>query len=277
VRPTRPPCLPAMLDRDPAPDALRATLNAAQARFDLCIVDTPPAAPEWLTEALAAADLALIPVRPSPDDLRAVGARIAAVNAAREDAGEARRHPPSGLHRGGAAPAAARQRRRRRRDAPTGNSRPAGPRQLSRFGLPGGPPRAGDDRRGGQARRGRRLQAFPVRITALGEIGPTYAFPFSSLPPPPSPLLRDDVWVRRASQEPFRYCRRRRSWKPIQPPGRGGSRPSPRPASSRSAQASIVSMRGLLGRGRRAGTDEDGRESRRLVQKPWRIVAVFST
>lgn len=74
---------PSMLDRDPAPDVLRATLNAAQAQFDLCIIDTPPAAPEWLAEALGAADLVLIPVRPSPDDLRAIGATIAAVNAAR--------------------------------------------------------------------------------------------------------------------------------------------------------------------------------------------------
>ena len=73
---------PAMLDRDPAPHALRTTLNAAQAQFDLCIIDTPPAAPEWLAEALGAADLVLIPVRPSPDDLRAVGATIAAVHAA---------------------------------------------------------------------------------------------------------------------------------------------------------------------------------------------------
>ena len=72
---------PAMLDRDPAPHALRATLNAAQAQFELCIIDTPPAAPEWLADALGAADLVLIPVRPSPDDLRAVGATIAAVNA----------------------------------------------------------------------------------------------------------------------------------------------------------------------------------------------------
>ena len=39
---------PAMLDRDPAPHALRATLDAAKAQFDLCIIDTPPAAPEWL-------------------------------------------------------------------------------------------------------------------------------------------------------------------------------------------------------------------------------------
>ena len=44
-----------MLDRDPRPDMLRATLDAAQKRFDLCIIDTPPAAPEWLAEALASA------------------------------------------------------------------------------------------------------------------------------------------------------------------------------------------------------------------------------
>jgi len=73
---------PAMLDRDPVPEALRATLEAAKAQFDLCIIDTPPAAPGWLSEALNAADLVLIPVKPSPDDLRAVGATIAAVNAA---------------------------------------------------------------------------------------------------------------------------------------------------------------------------------------------------
>ena len=74
---------PSMLDRDPAPDVLRATLNAVQDKFDLSIIDTPPAAPEWLAEALGAADLALIPVRPSPDDLRAVGATITAANTAR--------------------------------------------------------------------------------------------------------------------------------------------------------------------------------------------------
>ena len=74
---------PSMLERDPVPAELAATLSAAKAQFDLCIIDTPPAAPEWLSEALGNADLVLIPVRPSPDDLRAVGATIAAVNEAR--------------------------------------------------------------------------------------------------------------------------------------------------------------------------------------------------
>lgn len=73
---------PMMLASDPLPNALRATLDAAQGRFDLVVIDTPPAAPAWLTETLRAADLALIPVRPSPDDLRAVGATIAALRAA---------------------------------------------------------------------------------------------------------------------------------------------------------------------------------------------------
>ena len=71
---------PSMLDRDPLPGVLRTTLDAARERFDLCIIDTPPAASEWLAEVLAAADLVLIPVRPSPDDLRAVGTTLAAVN-----------------------------------------------------------------------------------------------------------------------------------------------------------------------------------------------------
>ena len=74
---------PAMLDRDPSPDMLGNTLTAAQAQFDLCLIDTPPAAPEWLAEAIVVADLVLVPVRPSPDDLRAVGATISAVNEAK--------------------------------------------------------------------------------------------------------------------------------------------------------------------------------------------------
>ena len=73
---------PLMFDHDPLPGSLKAALNAAQKQFDLCIIDTPPAAPEWLREVLLAADLVLIPVRPSPDDLRSIGATLAAVNKA---------------------------------------------------------------------------------------------------------------------------------------------------------------------------------------------------
>ncbi len=74
---------PAMLDRDPAPNGLEATLEAAKAQFDLCIIDTPPATPGWLSEALSVADLVLLPVKPSPDDLRAVGATLGAVSSAK--------------------------------------------------------------------------------------------------------------------------------------------------------------------------------------------------
>ena len=73
---------PMMLASDPLPHAIMDTLAATQSRFDLVVIDTPPAAPAWLTETLRAADLVLIPVRPSPDDLRAVGATIAALRAA---------------------------------------------------------------------------------------------------------------------------------------------------------------------------------------------------
>lgn len=73
---------PAMLEADPTPLALASVLEAASQQFSLCVIDTPPAAPEWLTEALTAADLVLVPVRPSPDDLRAVGATIAAAKRA---------------------------------------------------------------------------------------------------------------------------------------------------------------------------------------------------
>lgn len=72
-----------MLDREPTPAALQSALKTLMAQFDMCIIDTPPAAPQWLREVIEAADLVLVPVRPSPDDLRAVGATIAAVTTAK--------------------------------------------------------------------------------------------------------------------------------------------------------------------------------------------------
>ena len=71
---------PVLLDRDPEPAALVPTLTAAAPQFDLCVIDTPPAAGSWLTTVLEAVDLLLVPVRPSPDDLRAVGATVGAAN-----------------------------------------------------------------------------------------------------------------------------------------------------------------------------------------------------
>lgn len=44
--------------------------------YDLCVVDTPPAITASITAVIEVADLVLIPVRPSPADLWAVGATI---------------------------------------------------------------------------------------------------------------------------------------------------------------------------------------------------------
>lgn len=74
---------PAMLETVPAPAALRKTLHAAAKVFDLAVIDMLPAAPVRLADVIGAANLVLIPVRPSPDDLRAVSATILAVNAAK--------------------------------------------------------------------------------------------------------------------------------------------------------------------------------------------------
>lgn len=76
---------PQMPDSDPAPDQVKAALPALAKHFDLLVIDTPPAAPDWLSSVMAAADLVLIPVRPSPHDLRAVGATLRAAREARSD------------------------------------------------------------------------------------------------------------------------------------------------------------------------------------------------
>lgn len=48
----------------------------------VCIIDTPPALGQTITTVLEVADLVLIPTRPSPHDLRAVGATVELVQAA---------------------------------------------------------------------------------------------------------------------------------------------------------------------------------------------------
>ena len=67
---------PTMLEDDPTPQMLKQTLKMVEDHFDFVLIDTPPAAPEWLGEIVDSANLALIPVKPSPDDLRAVGATL---------------------------------------------------------------------------------------------------------------------------------------------------------------------------------------------------------
>lgn len=61
------------------PDKLRAL---AAAGFRLAVVDTPPAITEAIGAVVRSADLALIPTRPSPHDLRAVGSTVSLVEAA---------------------------------------------------------------------------------------------------------------------------------------------------------------------------------------------------
>ena len=55
----------------------RAALAGAEAvRAALVLVDTPPAAAPVVADMVALADLVLVPVQPSPHDLRAVGATV---------------------------------------------------------------------------------------------------------------------------------------------------------------------------------------------------------
>jgi chromosome partitioning protein len=54
----------------------------AAAGYRVAVVDTPPAITEAIRAVLRSADLVLIPTRPSPHDLRAVGSTVALVTAA---------------------------------------------------------------------------------------------------------------------------------------------------------------------------------------------------
>ena len=53
-----------------------------KAGVKLAIIDTPPAVTDTIRRVLAVADLVLIPTRPSPHDLRAVGSTVELVEAA---------------------------------------------------------------------------------------------------------------------------------------------------------------------------------------------------
>lgn len=50
--------------------------DLAKAGVKLAIIDTPPAVTDTIRQVLAVADLVLIPTRPSPHDLRAVGSTV---------------------------------------------------------------------------------------------------------------------------------------------------------------------------------------------------------
>jgi len=60
-------------------DHLKELKNAG---IKLAIIDTPPAVTDTIAKVLAEADLVLIPTRPSPHDLRAVGSTVELVQAA---------------------------------------------------------------------------------------------------------------------------------------------------------------------------------------------------
>lgn len=53
-----------------------------KAGVKLAIIDTPPAVTETIRQVMVVADLVLIPTRPSPHDLRAVGSTVELVEAA---------------------------------------------------------------------------------------------------------------------------------------------------------------------------------------------------
>jgi chromosome partitioning protein len=66
-------------------DGLPAAVTAARAAgFGLLLIDTPPSVVETIASVIDVADLVVIPVRPSPNDLRAVGGTIELVRRARK-------------------------------------------------------------------------------------------------------------------------------------------------------------------------------------------------
>ena len=61
---------PALVDLGPPPFNVKIA-DLARAELGLLVVDTPPAQPPFLPALLGVADLVLVPVRPTPDDLLA--------------------------------------------------------------------------------------------------------------------------------------------------------------------------------------------------------------
>jgi chromosome partitioning protein len=65
--------------------SLPAAVTACRtAGYGTLLIDTPPSLSETIAEVLALADLVVIPVRPSPNDLRAVGGTVELVLTARK-------------------------------------------------------------------------------------------------------------------------------------------------------------------------------------------------
>ncbi len=62
----------------------KAIKGCRDAGFDFLIVDTPPSATAEIASVVVQADLCIIPVRPSPNDLRAVGRTVTIVRTAKK-------------------------------------------------------------------------------------------------------------------------------------------------------------------------------------------------
>lgn len=73
---------PQMLAEDPAVADLPSVVEAAAEQFDLLVIDTPPAAEDWVVDVMRCADRVIIPVRASGVDLDALGDTIALVERA---------------------------------------------------------------------------------------------------------------------------------------------------------------------------------------------------
>ncbi len=61
---------------DPAGGLPAAVAGCQAAGYSTLLIDTPPSLSETIAEVLALADLILVPVQPSPNDLRAVGGTV---------------------------------------------------------------------------------------------------------------------------------------------------------------------------------------------------------
>jgi chromosome partitioning protein len=65
---------PILIETAPGMDAVAAT--ARRMGVDFLVIDTPPSAGDTVRDAIKMADLVVIPVQPSPDDLRSVGSTV---------------------------------------------------------------------------------------------------------------------------------------------------------------------------------------------------------
>jgi chromosome partitioning protein len=53
-------------------------------KIDILFIDTPPSATATISSVIAHADLCVVPVRPSPNDLRAVGSTVTMIKKAKK-------------------------------------------------------------------------------------------------------------------------------------------------------------------------------------------------